>query len=416
MIPTLLTPGPMTRDRVAVVNDAIEELTRLTWFTATYPIILDKTATGWLISFDVDGLRGTVVNNPVNGNPVNPVDGEGIINNFNFQGAPTINITDSTGPTTITGFLPAPPGTEITIQNNTLFPIYIEHLNPGSDDPNQIITPTKTTLIIPPCSSATMKYGKGTDPDDPKWGIVSPSPPIYEPILPPQITGNETSYNPGSDTPNNIITSDAPRILYGIVPAPNYYPRTFTNTGSFAITFPHDSTSAGDDSYRFYTPDGKDLILRPNQTATFYYDPVLDRNIIVETTSPFSGLTNKKLPKFDGTSLTDSVISEDAGGVITVGGSVTASGQAATDVPLLAKAHASQTAALVSAADASGNFYSGFNKAGYFMTRKKAAPADGDLAASELSLWFDDTDGAGKLMIKAKTADGTVVTGSVNLT
>ena len=45
-----------------------------------------------------------------------------------------------------------------------------------------------------------------------------------------------------------------------------------------------------------------------------------------------------------------------------------------------------------------------------------AVPADGSLAASQMRLWLDPTNGAGKLMIKAKTADGTVVTGSVNLT
>jgi hypothetical protein len=56
MIPTLLTPGPMTRDRVAVVNDAIEELTRLTWFTATYPILLDQTPAGWILSLDVTAM------------------------------------------------------------------------------------------------------------------------------------------------------------------------------------------------------------------------------------------------------------------------------------------------------------------------------------------------------------------------
>jgi hypothetical protein len=43
------------------------------------------------------------------------------------------------------------------------------------------------------------------------------------------------------------------------------------------------------------------------------------------------------------------------------------------------------------------------------------APADGDISASECALWFDDTNGAAKLMVKAKSANGTVVTGSVNL-
>jgi hypothetical protein len=45
-----------------------------------------------------------------------------------------------------------------------------------------------------------------------------------------------------------------------------------------------------------------------------------------------------------------------------------------------------------------------------------AAPADGDLTAGECALWFDQTNGAAKLMIKGKSADGTVVTGNVALT
>ena len=44
-----------------------------------------------------------------------------------------------------------------------------------------------------------------------------------------------------------------------------------------------------------------------------------------------------------------------------------------------------------------------------------SAPADALLAAGDCALWLDDTDGAAKLMIKAKSANGTVRTGSVNL-
>ena len=45
-----------------------------------------------------------------------------------------------------------------------------------------------------------------------------------------------------------------------------------------------------------------------------------------------------------------------------------------------------------------------------------AAPADGALAAGQAFIWLDATNGAGKLMVKAKTANGTVATGSVTLT
>lgn len=44
-----------------------------------------------------------------------------------------------------------------------------------------------------------------------------------------------------------------------------------------------------------------------------------------------------------------------------------------------------------------------------------AAPADGTLAAGECNLWFDQTNGAAKLMVKAKQADGTVRTAAVAL-
>lgn len=43
------------------------------------------------------------------------------------------------------------------------------------------------------------------------------------------------------------------------------------------------------------------------------------------------------------------------------------------------------------------------------------APADGDLSASQMSIWFDRTNGSAKLMVKAKQQDGTVVTGEVAL-
>jgi hypothetical protein len=43
------------------------------------------------------------------------------------------------------------------------------------------------------------------------------------------------------------------------------------------------------------------------------------------------------------------------------------------------------------------------------------APADADVATGEAQLWFDSTNGAAKLMCKAKSANGTVVTGQLAL-
>jgi len=44
-----------------------------------------------------------------------------------------------------------------------------------------------------------------------------------------------------------------------------------------------------------------------------------------------------------------------------------------------------------------------------------AAPADAVLNPGNAALWFDQTNGASKLMVKAMSANGTVVTGSVPL-
>lgn len=48
-------------------------------------------------------------------------------------------------------------------------------------------------------------------------------------------------------------------------------------------------------------------------------------------------------------------------------------------------------------------------------TLANAAPADADLVAGQMQVWFDSTAGAAKLMVKGKNASGTVVTGNVAL-
>jgi len=60
--------------------------------------------------------------------------------------------------------------------------------------------------------------------------------------------------------------------------------------------------------------------------------------------------------------------------------------------------------------------YNTVSENGYFTTRKTTAPDDAELSAGEVSFWFDSTDGAAKLKIKGKSADGTVVQGEVALT
>lgn len=50
-----------------------------------------------------------------------------------------------------------------------------------------------------------------------------------------------------------------------------------------------------------------------------------------------------------------------------------------------------------------------------FVLMMHSAPADGDLAAGDCALWFDQTNGASKLMVKGKSANGTVVAASIAL-
>jgi len=89
--------------------------------------------------------------------------------------------------------------------------------------------------------------------------------------------------------------------------------------------------------------------------------------------------------------------------------------QTATDVPVVVMAAASQTGNIHEWHDSASAVHGTVSENGYFTTRKVAAPVDAELSASEVAYWFDATDGAGKLMIKGKTANGTVVTGEVAL-
>lgn len=85
-------------------------------------------------------------------------------------------------------------------------------------------------------------------------------------------------------------------------------------------------------------------------------------------------------------------------------------------VTMTLKQGASQTVSIQEWTNNAGStILSRINKDGYFMTRKTAAPADGDLATSEMAIWLDDTAGAANLKIKAKDSGGTVRTGTVAL-
>jgi len=80
-----------------------------------------------------------------------------------------------------------------------------------------------------------------------------------------------------------------------------------------------------------------------------------------------------------------------------------------------------QTGETVLRAQLDGTVYMGFNftahvlPGGAYVTSQHAAPADADLFAGECALWFDQTNGAAKLMVKAKQADGAVKTAAIAL-
>lgn len=66
--------------------------------------------------------------------------------------------------------------------------------------------------------------------------------------------------------------------------------------------------------------------------------------------------------------------------------------------------------------NANSAYVGGFDKAGTFFTFVHAAPPDAEISAGQMFVWFDQTSGAAKLMVKAKDAGGTVRTGSLALT
>lgn len=80
------------------------------------------------------------------------------------------------------------------------------------------------------------------------------------------------------------------------------------------------------------------------------------------------------------------------------------------DIGWLMEAATGQTADLTDWYDENFDLGLRIDKRGGIVIGVKSAPADGDLAASQLAFWFDDTNGGADLEIKAKTADGTVVT------
>jgi hypothetical protein len=88
----------------------------------------------------------------------------------------------------------------------------------------------------------------------------------------------------------------------------------------------------------------------------------------------------------------------------------------ATDIVLSVAAASGQTGDLFVAFDENFIKVARVLPMGAIVIAQHSAPADVDIATGQMALWFDQTPGAAKFMIKGKDSDGTVVTGEVALT
>jgi hypothetical protein len=86
----------------------------------------------------------------------------------------------------------------------------------------------------------------------------------------------------------------------------------------------------------------------------------------------------------------------------------------ASSVGIKETLRSSQTANAYELYSSGGTLLNRINKDGYSIIRKTAAPADADLNASELAIWWDDTIGATGVKYKGKDSAGTVVSGTLS--
>jgi hypothetical protein len=101
----------------------------------------------------------------------------------------------------------------------------------------------------------------------------------------------------------------------------------------------------------------------------------------------------------------------------TDGGETRHKAGAAAVTPLTLQLDASQSADAFAVLASNGTTkLARIDKSGYQIISRTSAPADAALGAGEMALWFDSTNGLSKLMVKGKSANGSVVTGSVVLT
>ena len=103
--------------------------------------------------------------------------------------------------------------------------------------------------------------------------------------------------------------------------------------------------------------------------------------------------------------------------MVTALGGIIAHLRAATEIGILLTAAAAQSKNIIELDNDDGDIIARFDKAGRLGLAVPTAPADGDVLTGECVLWFDKTNGVGntKLMVKGKSADGTVKTATILL-
>ncbi|MEA2495169.1 MAG: hypothetical protein QOJ29_3080 [Thermoleophilaceae bacterium] len=86
-----------------------------------------------------------------------------------------------------------------------------------------------------------------------------------------------------------------------------------------------------------------------------------------------------------------------------------------TQRAVVARAGAGQSQPIIEVQDSGSGKLGGFDKSGYFFTKKTSAPSDSDVGTGQAFLWFDQSPGNPRLIVKARDANGNIRTGSLQL-
>jgi hypothetical protein len=112
----------------------------------------------------------------------------------------------------------------------------------------------------------------------------------------------------------------------------------------------------------------------------------------------------------------------NGGGGIAVGGAFDNSATGVFAVPantgqraIVARGRQGQAQPILEIQDGGSAQLGGFDKGGFFFTKKTSQPSDGDVAAGQMFLWFDQSQGNPRLVVKARDAGGNIRTGSLSL-